>query len=105
MKELEMIKAFAELEGITFSDSYTYPFGDVYLWAEIYDNGCYGWYNPITDVALNCAARDKYEATIEYGEHSDFISVDGGFYSEVMDRNVIPVAVIECILKSKGLWQ
>jgi len=67
MKELDMIKAFAELEGFsTPSDNETYK-KYLGLWCTICTGNCFGWYNPITNLNLNCAARDKYGVTVEYG--------------------------------------
>ena len=112
MIQVDQIKAFAELEGVevelvNFDGDICYVYGrdDIY--------------NPIADLALNCAARDKYRVSISHGEVFD-CGVDGnGSYDipvcyvtrcgttiELMNVNAddIPPAVIECILKSEGKW-
>ena len=95
-KELEIIKAFAELEGVDFIVEYDSIMVDLGSGYEIY--------NPITDLALNCAARDKYRLEADFEKNAwfiygtemnrfDFVSVD-------FNGN-IPKAAIECILKAQ----
>lgn len=83
MKKLEMIRAFAELDGVKI-----YELCGGLFYSEYNGAGCAyenrRAYNPITDLAINCAARDKYEVEIEY--------------------EISLVKLDECILKSKGLW-
>jgi hypothetical protein len=87
MTELEMIKAFTDVDGDT-----------------CYVHKSLGIYNPITDLALNCAARDKYKVEIDYDDEACFIYEKDSFPDcvEVEFKGCIPRAVIECILKSKG---
>ena len=103
MNDLELCKKFAELEGVELVES----FGKIHDASKL---GKYGSeYNPITDLALNCAARDKYKVEIDY--MSKYISIfridDRGLtrFSSDMHFDDKPVcrAVIECILKSEGL--
>ena len=103
MTELEMIKAFAELEGVkvelvSFDGVVCYVYG----LDEIY--------NPLLPNTLNCAARDKYKAMPHYrrkrvmtvgGESTGYKLFDAYYNHE----DNIPKAVIECILKSQGLWK
>jgi hypothetical protein len=94
--DLELCKKFAELEGVGF-DEFT---GGVLLRNDI-DLGPLG-YNPITDLSLNCVARDKYGVSINHDFH--FICIDnnikcGEIYKQKED---IPRAVILCILKSES---
>ena len=107
MKELEMIKAFAKLEGVelTLSDGKYYT----------KEEECNGWvamteYNPITDLALNCAARDKYETDIEWyyesvSMQSEYTDRPNEFIVRFSGKEELPKALIECILKSEGLWK
>ena len=114
MNELEMIKAFAELEGIEYYS------GSFNIYAKK-DWGCarpdlrflgenYILYNPITDLALNCAARDKYETDIEWyyesvSMQSEYTDRPNEFVVRFSGKEELPKAVIECILKSEGLWK
>ena len=94
MDDLELIKAFAEIEGVK-----------VY---RICGDGS-GWrtssgsllYNPITDLALNCAARDKYRVAIIYGDRDNFshVFIGNGDPYLVDDCKDIPRLVIECIVR------
>ncbi len=108
MKDVDMIEAFAELEGIKLTDHRGH-------WLHKNDQGgmfingvTMKWYNPITDLALNCAARDKYEVEVYYDGKSISVQSNNKFngadvtFSSIED---IPKTVIECILKSKGLWK
>lgn len=130
MERLEMIKAFAELEGVDLIED-----NSVFYHARCVRMNCNSEYNPIKNLALNCAARDKYKVSVDYSDWSDtkHCNVDiwtqvinetactksccGESYYDVdfdanencdvdcMDQSDIPHAVIECILKSKGLWK
>lgn len=113
MNELEMCKAMAEIEGVKFDAvESTNQRGDI----ETIFN-----YNPITDLALNCALRDKYRVSIVHFDVLD-CGIDGNGNFDVpccdicvgkicykslhnMDTTELLSAVIECILKSKGLWK
>ena len=118
-KKLEMIKAFAELEGVElsmYSDEYYTPL----LMKRTAKSNTFTKYNPLLPNALNCAARDKYMVEISY--HTQFdCGPDGsgsydipyavssvGMYSANTPLNdisseAICLTVIECILKSQGL--
>ena len=65
MNDLEMSNAFSGLDGVEF---YIFGDGGAGTWIGVNDESCV-WadeYNPITDLALNCAARDKYKVEIDY---------------------------------------
>lgn len=103
MNDLEMIKAFAELEGVELS-------GIVKItnkWSEWHKKDG-SKYNPITDLALNCAARDKYKVEVSYDYDHVSLCLPDGVMSEIVgfdNVEYIPRAVIECILKSEGKWK
>jgi len=99
MNECEMIQAFAKLDGASVEQ----PYGDKFYRAI----GCTLFeYNPIEDLALNCAARDKYKVENDFDDESCFIyDHENGTHFEVGFNGDIPRATIECILKSKGLWK
>ena len=103
MNDLEMIKAFAKLEGAVATNIIESPDG-----VEVrFNRNGFLPYNPITDLALNCAARDKYKVTIEYSK-SPFCSIGIGtecIYVDIEDESKVSFDVIECILKSEGLWK
>lgn len=108
MNDLELCGAFAVIDGRS---------------VEVRGNGCYGTethgqlYNPISNLSLNCAARDKYEVTIIHYDvldcgvdgNSSFdvpcvdISIDGVCYESIENVTAtdIPKAVINCIVKSR----
>jgi len=104
MKELEMIKAFAELEGFKFSSNKPSYKKDLGLWCSIYSDNCYGWYNPLLPNALNCAARDKYQVKVCYRYRECLIWVESTWVKASFKDQSIDKAVIECILKSEGKW-
>ena len=110
MNDLELCKKFSEMEGV---DAFVYR-GSYLLYpndqGSMFENGmtC-DWYNPITNLALNCAARDKYKIEIEYvSERLMYVSISEYLVNEkipiisvrVNNKSGIPRAVIECILKS-----
>ena len=107
MNDLELCKKFAELEGKNgdFGVSLKGCFVMKYI------DGSQSPYNPITDLALNCAARDKYEIEVKYQKYRAtgiaiaVISIDGKWRMRTHpeSKEDIPRAVIECILKSEGL--
>ena len=119
MNDLEMIKAFAKLEGVELhkdSTIYKSMFCDARrlvrpsMTNKEIEKRMYGCensnYNPLLPNALNCAARDKYLVTILYSGNWHQISVKLlDEYIDVDDIESIPKAVIECILKSEGLWK
>lgn len=101
MDDLELCKKFAELEGVDVEVS------DMLGTITIGVNG-YEVYNPITDLALNCAARDKYGVEIVYKTECTKARVGvwrGLEWVSIVPNSSedIPKLVIECILKSKGL--
>jgi hypothetical protein len=97
-----MCKKIAELEGVELLTVCEIAGGPVVRYEAIE----YGIYNPITDLALNCMLRDKYRVEIDYD--SGEIDICRGFAhlarSNYSGEESIPYAVIECILKSQGLW-
>ena len=108
MKDVELCKKFAELEGVELVES----FGKIHDTSKI---GKYSSeYNPITDLALNCAARDKYEVAINYNIkfcHIKIFKFTNRYCLKVYkqtkvefkSKKDIGLAIIECILKSKGI--
>jgi len=110
MKELDMIKAFAELEGIKVE--LVDPDFDSMFYATIGENKRIEEYNPLLPSALNCAARDKYGVTVEYGFSSSCAIYEAdkrGLLrlksSSTFEHQPVSKAVIECILKSEGKWK
>jgi len=111
MKELDMIKSFAKLEGIEIVDEYC---GKLFI--KDVDSGSvsikgysHSSYNPIDNLALNCAARDKYETDIEWyyesvSMQSEYTDRPNEFVVRFSGKDELPKAVIECILKSEGKW-
>lgn len=97
MNDLELCKKFAELEGVELVES----FGKLHDASKL---GKYGSeYNPITDLALNCAARDKYKVEIDYSLGNVAIYFPITFDEVNFENNKdIPRAVLECILKSRA---
>ena len=99
MNNLELIKVFAEIDGVEWRDGKQGK-SRLCMWAE---------YNPITDLALNCAARDKYLVYIDYDDDFVSIYIDSELVMpptgvRIKSGNVCR-AVIECIVKSKGKWR
>lgn len=96
MKELDMIKAFAELEGVKL----TY----INVWNDCFDANRNS-FSPITDLALLAKAMFKYEAEIDYVCNDVTIYTDNGLYTADYEaKGGIPNAIIEVILKSRGKW-
>jgi hypothetical protein len=108
INDLELCKAFAALEGVKVHIDTVMI---VQTWVR--DDSSEP-YNPITDLALNCAARDKYKVSIVYyTEHDCGIDGNGDYDVPCCNINIgedykvifnvyealIPRAVIECILK------
>ena len=110
MNALEMCKAIAELEGVglfgsslTIRGTFSYCHNDN-------EEGYNKQYNPITDLALNCMLRDKYEVAIDYNNYDVVIfdanagEFDSGYIAaSSFKEGDIPRAVCLCILKSKGV--
>lgn len=108
MNDLEMIQAFAKLEGVEVGVAS----GEACAMAMDGNKRFpYAYYNPITDLAFNCAMRDKYEVEICYSNMTALIrDENAGEYDigtladvEILSKGVNR-AVIECILKSEGLY-
>ena len=105
MNTLELCKKFAELEGVEFDEELSVE--EVRVISHYFHGERQSYeYNPITDLALNCAARDKYELEIDYKKQKVFINTfrmldieDACYYR---GEDVCKV-VIECILKSEGM--
>ena len=97
MKQLEMIKAMAKLEGVK---------GHIFDGLFIRDDVNVGalCFNPITDLALNCVLRDKYKAEVAYWLSSVCIDEESCSGQAFFKNQSVGSAVIECILKSKGKW-
>lgn len=113
LTELELCKKFAELDGVGEylmhrDEMYIVDFkGDLYV-----NSVAHSKYNPITDMALNCVAMDKYNIETEYVS-PNLMYVSTSQYLEnaripvisikVNIKSELPRARIECILKSKGI--
>jgi len=115
--DLELSKAFAELEGVDVVIQNGALICDSP--ADVLSSVLSDKYNPITDVALNCAARDKYRVSVNHYDQFDR-GVDGNGSHDIpcctvsimgltgdyevslfnVDESLIPKAVIECILKA-----
>lgn len=101
MNDLEMCKAIAKLEGLQSVE---------YKGLVLVSHGfsCDKPYNPITDLALNCMLRDKYEVQVDYRDRDITVwENDEATTAQSMrfeSKGDIPRAVIECILKSQGLY-
>ena len=92
----KLISLFAKLEGIELE-----LFNDVYFYKDA--NGADVIYNPIADFALNCKARDEYGAEVKYEIGHVLVADSDGCNGILTNHKNINSAVIECILKSKGL--
>ena len=64
LTDLEICKRIAEIE------SYKTSVTDAKkgIWASIYKNDCYDWFNPLTDDALCFQLTKKYRVSIDYFE-------------------------------------
>ena len=104
MNELELIKAFARIEGVDIVMVGKTPYiEDINPTFTIRMP-----YNPITDLALNCAARDKHKVDVDYLDN-DMANVEMWHRAadllamiECCSVSDIPRAVIECIVKAHG---
>ena len=99
--EIKMIKAFAELEGVEFHDSINKR--HVMVKSKTRYLASFE-YNPITDLALNCAARDKYQVEVCYRYNKCMVWVESTWVEVSFKDQSIEKSVIECILKSQGIW-
>ena len=101
MNDLQLIKAFAEIDGVNVC-----IIGNIECVRNLSRLQDGSPYNPVTDLALNCAARDKYRVEVDYKARKVFINKNITAYSEVnYDEGCsarLCRAVIECIVKSKG---
>lgn len=108
MNDLELCKKFAELEGVEWRVDKVDGKAQVSTlkrWKEgDLNNCCWVEFNPITGLALNCAARDKYEVEVDYYMTKRAVTFrrNGIFYVSFTSKEEIPRAVIECILESEG---
>ena len=105
MNDLEIAKAIAELEGLSVTEhkgGILYPNNQGYMCV----NGVtMEWYNPITDLALNCMLRDKYQVEVEYTLDIVFIHMASKTYrAKYKSKEDIPRAVCTCILGSQGRY-
>ena len=108
MDKLQAIKAFAELEGYETMISTCKEKGRSIT--AIKGKRTIFRYDPTTDKAMTFDALVKYEVT-PYYSHGRVMAIgsDGfmpkAFYAYYDDANEIPMAIIESILKSQGLWK
>ena len=118
MNDLELCKKFADLEGVSgvisdairkqsmrYMDFMSGPTTAITCpVVQSFDD----IYNPITDLALNCAAIIKYRLKVEPEYDGEWYATrcDGGWSkrqaSKTKDAN-LQRAVVTCILKSEGL--
>lgn len=100
MDNLEMIKAFAELEGIEVE---LVILDDDFCYVHKLDDA----YDPITDLALTMKAVIDYDVQIRKSLVTECtrISIRGGVSLGVFDKELITEQIIRCILKSKGLYK
>lgn len=102
MNNLDIAKAIAKLEGVVVELAEWLDYDPVLISASDKVE-----YNPITDLALNCMLRDKYEVEVDYicEDLSVYYGEDGkSATSEFKSKEEIPREVCECILKANGLW-
>jgi len=91
MSDLELIKAFAEIDGVKLSQCGGYCESTI------------DEYNPITDLAINCAARDKYRMEIDYrSKRVTRKSISKGARFKYNQHEGLNKAVLMCILLSEG---
>lgn len=108
MNRLQMCVAMAELDGVEVKRMASQRAGtkDWLLAKPKY--GPIAKYNPIDDLGLNCKYRDKYNVNIKHRGMLVEISVINtslkavGF-ARVLDKELIPIKVIECILKANKM--
>ncbi len=106
MNELQICKKIAELEGVILINY------EGVLCALKKDSNPIE-YNPITDLAINCMLRDKYEIQVCYDRslvikcrYEPDYSIDKASFRIGLPSTQVEInrAVCECILKSRGLW-
>lgn len=91
MKDLEICKRIAEIEGYYVSTDVKPSCGSAY--ANIYPDNCFGNYNPLTDKALIFSLMEQWieEFDIDvhraYEKHACIYAVDTGF-SVVFDDSL-----------------
>ena len=102
MNDLEMIKAFAELEGVTLWD--TRHKGEKYLTTNEGDI-----YNPITDLALTMKAVINYNVQIKHSavcKGKIIFAIRGTVdVVSIFCESQFTRGIIGCILKSEGLYK
>ena len=97
MEQLEMIKAFALLDRVATWD--TRHKGEKYLTTITGHK-----YNPITDLSLSFKAMIDYQVMLEFHNGFGYASMEGDVgISSFESKEQAPIAILECILKSKGL--
>jgi hypothetical protein len=105
MNDLEMCLAIAELDGV---NAFIISDGDKKSTCTGMINEPYiAEYNPITDLALNCALRDKYDVEVDYVDSCVYIRTNEYPYDswvEFNSKQEINSAVIKCILKANGKY-
>lgn len=116
MDELDMIKAFTLLE---LQDKYPKAKSIEYDETQhVFWVGYSSWplIDAIKDMALNCMARDKYEVEVDYLNKEVNIfgviicseydsSIPTNPMVEFKSKSDILRVVVECILKSKGVYK
>ena len=101
MNNLDMAIAIAKLEGVDFHIAMEDK-PDAYLWCDDTESE----FNPITDQCLTFQLVIDYEVFIDHRNERVFIlSVLSEETSVDFEEGGLPRAVIECILKSKGLYK
>jgi len=101
MNDLEMCAAIAEIEGKKFIYGNTRC---IFVEVEGLIGSTCAKYNPITDLALNCALRDKHKVEIAYWLESVTIDSKNNSGQASLKNGDVCRAVIECILKANGLY-
>lgn len=97
MNKLEMNRAISRLEG----NGHVMSACGNHVFAFV--NGKLYEYDSIVDTGLNCMLRDKYEVSIEHmGGGACRVYCDD--FGEICKSEFICERVVECILKSKGLY-
>ena len=108
MDKLQAIKVFAELEGYETMISTCSEKGQSIT--AIKGKRTTFNYDPTADKAMTFDAMVKYEVT-PYYSHGRVMTIgsDGfmpkAFYAHYNDADEVAMAIIESILKSRGLWK
>lgn len=108
MNRLQAVKAFAELEGYETMISTCSEKGQSIT--AIDDKRTIFGYDPTTNKTITFDAMVKYRVTPFYSHRRVMaIGSDGfgpkAFYAYYNHTDEIPMAIIESILKSQGLWK